>query len=355
MRTGSRALRNAGALSGSQMLTQLISVAYGIALSRYAGPAGFGRLGAAIAVTAVAYVFADLGLTTLTIRDVARAEHPGSYYATNVTLIKLLLLVPINVGLGAFMAAAHYGPQQVALVWLYSGNAALASLLGVRSAILQGREDIHLVAAIQMGRDLLNVGLSIVGILLGWSLPALVGISIFATFVQLTAYLVVSRRRDAVFSLAQASPQAVQQLVRGAMVFGAFLVITTVYSQLSVVLVSVMLGETQTGYYTVALAMASLVALVPSAASQSLFPVFSRFNAREPAKLADAYADSYRLLCVAGFGSAVVALLCVRPAVGLVDHCLRPVQLRAKFLALVPRRTARRIGRHLGRTALMRR
>ena len=59
--------------------------------ARYLGVEGFGTLSMALAFTGIFSVFMDLGLSTLTIREVARNKSLAKEYVSNITLIKIVL------------------------------------------------------------------------------------------------------------------------------------------------------------------------------------------------------------------------------------------------------------------------
>ncbi|GAH46212.1 unnamed protein product [marine sediment metagenome] len=62
-----------------------------IYIARYLGEVGFGKYSFAVSFTALFIIFADLGLSNLIIRELARNKELTNEYLTNVSVIKLLL------------------------------------------------------------------------------------------------------------------------------------------------------------------------------------------------------------------------------------------------------------------------
>jgi len=68
-------------LLASQIASYIIGFFFIMHTARYLGAAGFGILSFALAFTGIFGVFSDLGLSTLTIREVARDKSLASKYS----------------------------------------------------------------------------------------------------------------------------------------------------------------------------------------------------------------------------------------------------------------------------------
>ena len=72
MNTVQRIAKNTGVLLASQIVSYVLGFFFIMYTARYLGAEGFGTLSFALAFTGIFGVFADLGLSTLTVREVAR-------------------------------------------------------------------------------------------------------------------------------------------------------------------------------------------------------------------------------------------------------------------------------------------
>ena len=78
MNTVQTIAKNTGVLLVSQIASYIIGFFYIMYTARYLGTAGFGILSFALAFTGIFGVFSDLGLSTLTVREVARDKSLAS-------------------------------------------------------------------------------------------------------------------------------------------------------------------------------------------------------------------------------------------------------------------------------------
>lgn len=313
-----RLIRNSTVLSGGQVGSKLISLVYGIALSRYLGAAGFGNIGAAIAVTALAYVFVDFGLVPLMVRDVARNHDLVDGYASNVVGVKLVLIVLVNVGLAVFLAVSTYSTELILIVWIYSLNSALAAIVGVGVAGLQGLEEMHKPALLQLGRDVLNVSLSLTAIALHAGILAIVWASVAATAVQLVVMGVIAARYGVRASLSLVKVRFARGLLLESLPFATFVLLATLYGQLAVVMVSLLMSIRETGLYAAAVTVSGFVAMFPAVFAQTVFPVFSKYHASRPEMLRVSYEKMFKYLVILGFGLSPAAALAAKDALRLV-------------------------------------
>ena len=93
--------------------------------ARYLGAAGFGILSFALAFTGIFGVFSDLGLGTLTVREVARDKSLASKYLRNIAVMKIILVV-ITFGLIALTINLLGYPEQTIKVVYFKWPKALS-------------------------------------------------------------------------------------------------------------------------------------------------------------------------------------------------------------------------------------
>ena len=83
--------KNTGVLAISQVITSILGFFLLIYIARYLGEVEYGKYCFAVSFTALFIIFADLGISNLIIRELARNKGLTSEYLTNVSIIKLLL------------------------------------------------------------------------------------------------------------------------------------------------------------------------------------------------------------------------------------------------------------------------
>ena len=83
--------KNTTVLLVANIVTYLLGFFTTLYTARYLGVEGFGILSLALSLTGIFGVFTDLGLTTLTAREVSRDKSLANKYIANTFIIKILL------------------------------------------------------------------------------------------------------------------------------------------------------------------------------------------------------------------------------------------------------------------------
>ena len=91
MNTVKRIFKNTSILFTAQIVNYILAFFYTIYLARYLGVSDFGILTFGISFTTIMGVTADLGLSILAVREIARDKSISSSYTGNLIVIKLVL------------------------------------------------------------------------------------------------------------------------------------------------------------------------------------------------------------------------------------------------------------------------
>lgn len=91
MNTVQKVTKNISVLFISQMFSYILGFFTLIYSARYLGVEGFGVLSLALAITGIFSVCMDLGLNTITIREVARDKSHAKDYISNTILLRIVL------------------------------------------------------------------------------------------------------------------------------------------------------------------------------------------------------------------------------------------------------------------------
>ena len=87
----SKIAKNTSILLLSQVISYILAFFYTIYTARYLGTAGFGILSTALALGALLSIFTELGLSTLTTREVSREKSLANKYIGNTIALKIAL------------------------------------------------------------------------------------------------------------------------------------------------------------------------------------------------------------------------------------------------------------------------
>lgn len=309
--------KNALALTVGQIISKGLGIVYFAALGRYLQAKGLGQITTAQSLCAVTFVFVDLGLNMLIVRDVARDRGQAGPYFINTAMLKIALggigvLILLSIGW-----VGPYSPATQTIIFIYSLGYLTSAVIGITSALFQAYEKMEYSSLLQVGRDLLNIGISLLAIALQASLETIVWVSVWTTVLQLLGALVVLRGLGIPLH-GKTEFQLCRQLFVAAIPFSALVIATTLYNQTNTVLLPILRGEQATGLYSAANMFYATLVLIPAMFSQAIFPVFSRFYESSRATLGMAYQKAFKLLTVIGLPMAAAIVLFAEPMMRLV-------------------------------------
>lgn len=140
MNTIQRITKNVGVLFISQMLSYILGFFTMMYSARYLGVEGFGTLSLALAFTSIFSIFMDLGLSTLTIREVARDKSIAKDYVANITLIKLVLTTITFAVIFIIVHLIGYNQQTMQVIYLITLYNFFTAFSQIFYAVFQANE-----------------------------------------------------------------------------------------------------------------------------------------------------------------------------------------------------------------------
>jgi len=193
----------------------------------------------------------------------------------------------------------------------------LGAIYGTIRAVYQAHQHMEYDVALQLGRDLLNIGLSLFAIYLSAGLIIIVAISVFATALQLTvAWPLVLRLKVPLFVRPRLTEM--RRILILALPFSAIVLIMVAGGQMTTIILSVTAKQADVGLYGAAQTIYSILLIFPSMFSTAVFPVFSRLSVESSNKLSMAFRKSFELLLIVGFPMAALGILLAAPMVKLI-------------------------------------
>jgi O-antigen/teichoic acid export membrane protein len=299
MNTVQRIAKNTLALSLGSLATAILGFFSMMYAARYLSASGFGVLTFALAFAAIFNVFTDVGLSTLTIREVAKDKALAPKYLGNIVVLKILSSVIVFALVALIINLLGYPQETIRVVYLIALSCILDSFSLTLSSVFQAYERMEfvtigsvLVAVLRLGGILLVIGqgggiialgyvyLSVSAVLLGYSVTILT-----LKFARLKTESDLSFWKSV---LGQAWP------------FGLVAVFTTIYYWIGSVTLSLMQGEEAVGWYNAAFRVFLVLELIPTAYFSSVFPVMSKFFVSSQESLRFIYEKSIKHLIIIG-------------------------------------------------------
>lgn len=316
---GATAARGGLLRSAGYAAAILLSLVSAPLLIRHLGVGSHGEYGAYVTITAVAMIVAgtaDLGVTAIGVREWAALSQDRRPELLSTLLGTRLALTLLGCGGAiAFGFAAGYDATRLAGIGVACGGVLALAAYDALAVPLQAELRQGWVAVAEFTRQLVQVALIVVLIVVGTGLVPLLAATIPAGLAALVLTGAISRQaivRPAVH------PRVWWGLLRGVLPFAVASALSVVYLRTTVIVASLVTSTTQINDFATAFRVMEVAIGIPVLMTGALFPVLARAAANDRERLAFAIR---RVFEVALAGGALVAV-CVAAAAPLVIEVL---------------------------------
>jgi len=311
MSTVQRIAKNTAVLLIAQAASYILAFFYMMYAARYLSAAGFGILSFALAFTGIFGVLADLGLSSLTIREVARDKSLALKYLANVSLMKIIL-VAMTFSLIALTAnLMGYPEETITVVYLLGLYVVLVAFTQMFYSIFQAFERMEFQAIGQMLSAALILGGVIFAIKHGFNVIGFASLYVIASVVALGYSLAVMKLKFS--NPASASVAKVMEFdwsfwkptIKKALPFFLSGALDLIALKIATVMLSVMKGDQAVGWYSASFQIMQTLVFIPNVFLVALYPVVSRFYVSSEESLRFVYQKSFKYLSLLGLPIAV--------------------------------------------------
>lgn len=317
MNTVQRIAKNTVVLLLSDIVSKVLGFFYVMYTARYLGAEGFGILSFAIAFTGIFGVFSDFGLSTLTVREVARDKSLAGKYLGNIVVMKIFLVIIISGLITLTINLLGYPEQTIKVVYLVALSIIFNTFSRMFYSIFQAYEKMEyqslgqiLSSALMLSGALLviNQGFSVVG---------------FASIYFLVSAIVLGY--SFVISIWKFTKPKIEfdwsfwkQSIKEAWPMGGMAVCIMIYFRIDTVILSLMIGDTAIGLYSAAYRLSEISTIIPAMFMSSVFPVMSRYHEDSRSSFVGIYEKSVKYLLYLALPMALIVTLLARPIVNLI-------------------------------------
>ena len=243
--------------------------------SRVLGVASFGRYNLATTVMFFAILADDLGLNMWVTREIAKHKRRAQRYFAYTLGLKMLL-IPLSILIVVvYLEFGSYDAETIKAVWIFSIYAILSSFRDLAISFFRAFEQMEWDSVALSVEKVMTTALGIAVLLLGGGLAGLAWVFVISITVSLVySYWLLCRRfvKPAIaFDWEEYLP-----MLRGAVVFGISVFLTTIYSRIDMVMLSLLKGPDYWGYYAAAHKLIDFTNVVPTVLMIATFPALSR-------------------------------------------------------------------------------
>ena len=300
------ALRGVGALFAARALVGVSTLVVFALMARILTQTDFGLFALAYSLS---YLFAAVlegGHGLLVVRDLAQRPREAGRYLGALILLRLLVGGPLLViTLGGVLA---FGDSPAALLLVLALVAHLQVFAGLPREVLIAGDRISLAAAHSIAETVLRTAaLLAAAAAFGSVLAAFVAAAVIHAAWAAAGLVLLWRTMDLKDFAAGAGEW--RTILRRSLPFGAFIVLAAAYSQVDVVIVSLLMPLSAVGVFLAAFRILIAADYLPEAAWRWSYPRLSRAAMAGPSELAIQITTLSRALVFAGIGTGTLIFL----------------------------------------------
>jgi O-antigen/teichoic acid export membrane protein len=272
---GNAAIRGSALRSGGYVAGVLMSLVSVPLLIRHLGSIEYGRYVVAITLVTIVQGVTDVGLGQIGVREYSiRAGAEREWLMRNLLGVRVAL-TSVGVLLATLFAVlAGYGHAVVEGTFVAGVAMVLTVIQGTFAVPLASQLRLGLVTVLELLRQILSVTAIVILVVLGSRLLPFLLILVPVAVMVLAATALLIRGTVPLRPAFQREEWLV--LIRAVLPFAAAVVIATFYLRVTVLLLSLLASELQTGYYATAFAVISVLVAIPALTVGSTLPVLSR-------------------------------------------------------------------------------
>ena len=269
--------KNTISLLGSKILSFVLGFIFIMYTARYLGAEGYGILSFALAFTGMFGILADLGLSTLVVREVARNKFLTSKYISNIISMKMILSI-VTFGLILLISnISSYLEQVIYVIYIMSISMILNSFTQIFYSIFQSYEKMEYQSlGLVLNNSLMLLGALIV---IKYNLGILSLANLYLiTSVALLSYIVIISLKKRIISKIEIDRLFCRDILLKTLPFtliGSFILIN---QNIDRIMISKMIDMASVGWYSSAYNLVLILEFIPAAFITSIYPITSKFH-----------------------------------------------------------------------------
>src|SRR5579863_1097145 len=267
-----RVSKNFASLTIAEGVTRICTLLLFIYIARVLGVTAFGELAFATAVIGFFTFFADFGLTTLGIREIARHKKETDSYGTNILLFQVLFTLFLLILLGVFLPSMPISYTLKVITFFY--GLGLIPLALDMSYIFQAHEKMEYVlvgkaanqaAYLILGFALITLFKNVVFVPIAALVSGVGGATV--TYVLLTKIIN--------FRLKKPDPKNFKLLIIAAIPFVTSEILIMIYRNIDIIMLQFIKNINEVGFYSAGYKIVNSIIIIIAFVPDSFFPLIA--------------------------------------------------------------------------------
>lgn len=317
MSTVQRIAKNIIVLIVADIIGKIFGLTLVIFIARYLGATGFGKYSFAFAFISLFAIFTDLGLNTLTIREVSRDKSKAGKYLGNILIIKLFLVVIFFILIFVVIKILNYPKDTTLAVYIIGLSVILNSFAQTFRSIFRAYEKMEYEALLNILNVIITTSLGISVLYLNYGLIELVSIFFIVSLLNLvlSSFLIIKKFIKPEIEM---DFNFWRKILRNALPFAITGIFVIIYFKIDIVMLSVIEGDDAVGWYSAAYKMIESLLFIPSVFMISLYPVLSHLYTSSHKNLKKSYYRGFKYLFILGLPIAIGTTILAKEFIYLI-------------------------------------
>lgn len=317
MSTARKIAKNTTVLFIAQIITYVLGFFITIYTIRYLSVDSWGILSAALALTGIFMVFSDLGLSTLTVREVARDKSLTKKYVGNTTAMKLILSLITFLLTITTVYIFPYSETTRIVVYILTAAFLFNAFSSIFYAIFQSYQKMEY----QSVATILNSTVMLIGtflaIYLGLDVIAFATVYLIANAVNFI-YILVTYAWKFYPPNIEVDLNFWKPTIKEALPLSITSIFAIIIFRVDTVMLSVMKDVAAVGFYSAAYRLMEALIFFPQVYTTAIFPVLSTLYVSSKESLKASYLKSFKYLTILSLPIAVGITLLAEPIIMLL-------------------------------------
>lgn len=309
--------KNISSLGIAHAVTLTLGSIVVIFIARYLGDVGYGKYSFAVAFTALFSILSDLGLSTLTIRDVARDKSQAGRYLGQISALKVILAIATLLLIVSIINVLDYPKETTLAVYIIGASVIIDTFTRLFFSITSAFEKMEYEAAIKILRTIILFSLVLPVIHFNYGLIPIVSSYLVASILSFVLSIFVILKKFAKPKF-EKDFDFWRKTTKEALPFALTAVFGMVFFRVDTVMLSVMKGDAVTGWYSAACNLIFALMVIPTIYGIAIFPVLSKYYGSARSSFDKVGTLSFKFLLMVGLPISVGVTLLREKIIQLV-------------------------------------
>lgn len=313
-----RIAKNTGFLILAEVVNKVLALLLVIYLARELGSEIFGFYSFIVAFVTLFSLFADFGLDTLFVRDVAKDKKLMNHYFSNIFGMKILLSIFSYFLVICIASFIGYPDQVINLLMILSVTLILDTFANQYISVFRALEDMKYISYAQIAQNIFKIFSSIGIILAGYGLTGLMSVFVAASLLKLVILIRFTNKKKILKLRIKFDFHEWEELIKNSYPFALLSIFVIIYFRIDTIMLERMTNLNVVGWYNAAYSILVLLIHLPQIFTGVIFPTMSSLEISSKPKLREVYTQSFRFLVVFGVLFSMGGILLAKPIIRLL-------------------------------------